>query len=371
MTTTSSNLRKAAVLIRSLDTDTAAAMLGQLSHEEATSIRAAIRELGPVDAEEQADVVAEFRRTRPAAGAAASKGVELELSSKAEGVEAQPATIEQLAPAAGRFQFLAGAPTNVIVRFLAREHAQTIAVVLSHLPPERAAEVLGELPEKLQSEAIDRLSMLGETDPESVAVLERELAAWVAARSDARTASARHRETVANILAAADDRTRRRLLGKLKSGDVELAEQILPMASARAAAEKPVASIGDLRRRLSPLQQRVAAAPPVSSAPKPQAPALPRIEFDHLIHLDNATLTALLRSVDSNVLAIALAGSRDEFIDRVCAQMPKATARVFRKELRKLGPTRLSDVEAAQRAVADAAAMHLVHRRATLAAAQA
>ncbi|HVT29159.1 MAG TPA: hypothetical protein VHE81_14180, partial [Lacipirellulaceae bacterium] len=64
MATIDANLRKAAVFLRSLDTDTAAMMLGQLSADEAAAIRRAMRALGPVDAEEQADVVAELCRAR-------------------------------------------------------------------------------------------------------------------------------------------------------------------------------------------------------------------------------------------------------------------------------------------------------------------
>ncbi len=49
MTNVDPNLRKAAVLLRSLDADTAAVMLGQLSAEEAATIRAAMRAVGQVE----------------------------------------------------------------------------------------------------------------------------------------------------------------------------------------------------------------------------------------------------------------------------------------------------------------------------------
>jgi flagellar motor switch protein FliG len=81
-------------------------------------------------------------------------------------------------------------------------------------------------------------------------------------------------------------------------------------------------------------------------------------------------LSAVLRQVDADVLALALAGSHEELVDRICDQMPKRTAREFRRQLRRLGPTRLSDVEAAQRAVAQVAARQLAERRQALAAAR-
>jgi flagellar motor switch protein FliG len=97
----------------------------------------------------------------------------------------------------------------------------------------------------------------------------------------------------------------------------------------------------------------------------------PRVAFDDLIRLDSRTLSSILRQVDANVLALALAGSREELVDRICDQMPKRTARGSRRELRRLGPTRLSDVEAAQRAVAQIAGQQLAETRQTLATSRA
>src|SRR3954465_7843557 len=75
------NMRKAAVLLRSLDADTATMMLRQLSSEEAAAIRAVMRAVGPVEPGEQADVVAELRRVRPSKKMSDSGDVELALSS--------------------------------------------------------------------------------------------------------------------------------------------------------------------------------------------------------------------------------------------------------------------------------------------------
>src|SRR5262245_52737607 len=139
------NLRKAAVLLRSLDSDTAMLMLGQLSAEEATSLRAAMRAIGQVQSDEQAEVMAELRADRtaksPIKNAVNTVGVELELSSsfatRAYGEESIAANSAQgHATAAKRFEFLESAPIPALVMHLAREHTQTIAVVLSHLAPE-------------------------------------------------------------------------------------------------------------------------------------------------------------------------------------------------------------------------------------------
>src|SRR6476646_1271018 len=84
MTTMDPNLRKAAVLLRSMDADTAAMMLAQLSSEEATTLRSALRSLGRVEADEQGELLHELRQQRPAKNSSITdtrRHVELSLSS--------------------------------------------------------------------------------------------------------------------------------------------------------------------------------------------------------------------------------------------------------------------------------------------------
>ena len=144
MTNVDPNMRKAAVLLRSLDADTAAVMLGQLSAEEAAAIRAAMRAVGQVETHEQADVMAELRGARPKKQFASHAGdVELALSSSfaadlSEDRVAEMNAANSPVATSKRFQFLESAPIHALVPHLAREHAQTVAVVLSHLAPQRA-----------------------------------------------------------------------------------------------------------------------------------------------------------------------------------------------------------------------------------------
>jgi len=363
------NLRKAAVLLRSLDGDTAALMLGRLSREEADAIRNAMRTLGAPDADQQANVIAELRREKRPESSAGSGDVELSLSSSFKGESrADSYSAHSAASQFKRFEFLESASVSALVRYLSREHAQTIAVVLSHLAPERAANILAGLLPKIQADTIERLSALGETDPDALSVLERELEAWFAKRGGPAT----RRDTMSAILAAADEKTRTSILGNMKQSNAAFSP---PIATKRAQR-----SISKSRSRpamyQSPTQKTTAATARNSSRepaherpaqPRaPAAPPLPRVDFDDLIHLDSRSLASVLREADSNVLALALAGSRDEMVDRICAQMPKRTARAFRRELRRLGPTRLSDVEMAQQVIAQIAARQQASRASAL-----
>jgi flagellar motor switch protein FliG len=363
MTNVDPNLRKAAVLLRSLDADTAAVMLGQLSTEEAATLRAAMRAVGQVDSGEQADVVAELRGARPKKQhTSAGVAVELDLSSSfASASDTDPVAMRMphsaVADRSKQFEFLENAPTHALVTHLSREHAQTIAVVLSHLPPERAAAVLAALPQKVQVQTVDRLSALGETDPECVSALKRELETWATQREGLRSSDGGRRDTMAAILAAADVKSRNQILSNMKDHKAAVASQFSRPRAERSAAAPLIVGRKPEKSAMPPAnafvrQPAVASAPRVETCP-------PHINFDDLAQLDSRTLSALLRQVDANVLALALVGSRDELVDRICEQMPKRTAREFRRQLRRLGPTRLSDVEGAQRVVARTAAKQL------------
>lgn len=378
MTVNVQNLRKAAVLIRSLDAETAAKLLSQLAPEEANEVRAAIRALGEVDPEEQADVATEFRRAKPLVHQPANKGVELQLSAAAAVDSDTP--LSRLERGAKRFDFLEQAPVDALAQFLVREHVQTIAVVLSYLAPQRAATVLVELPPSLQADTIERLSALGDTDPDCLSVVERELSAWVAKRTVGRTANPRRGDAVMSILAAADENSREQILTSLQTHKAPLAKQLSPLLpSSRRSSDR-------LERPTSPRnlqaeglgtrnwgQERKTSNSPSAAdhdlAPRPAAPAtslrppVPHISFDDLVQLSATELAAVLRDVDASVLALALAGSHDELVDRICDPMPRRTAKAFRRQLGRLGPTRLSDVEAAQRLVAAAAARRIAERR--------
>ncbi|MGD9632089.1 MAG: FliG C-terminal domain-containing protein [Pirellulales bacterium] len=365
MPNASTQLRKAAILIRSLDADGAAAVLARLSPEEARQVRLAIQSLGEVDADERDDVSAEFCRSGSVARENPRHGVELELSSELPGEPAYPMYPSK--SAVRPFEFLEQARVESLVPYLAREQAQTVAVVLSYLTPPRAAEVLAAMPEKLQAATIERLSLLGETDPDTLQVLERELAEWLARQHASRTRPTQRIDTVNAILSAADQRSRGQILANLLKHNRELANQIAPSALPRPAPAPTIAEqIADCGSQIADLKAAMTAQPPAATRPpsairNPQ-PEIPLLHFDDLTRFDAAGLAAVLKGVDSELLVLALVGASDELVAHVTAPMPPKVAKAFRGRLHRCGPTRLSDVEAAQHEVARIASQ-IVHAR--------
>jgi flagellar motor switch protein FliG len=324
------NLRKAAVLVASLDRATAARLLEQMSAEQAQRVRQMIDDMGPLDPLEQKEVIEEFFRIGPMVPDRQPAGIELD-SSLAKRLAMNPDVADEVpqehysAQRTSRppvkqppFRFLNDAPSDVLANCLEREHPQTIAVVISHLLPERAAEVLASLPANLQTDVVRRLVNLDEADPEILREVEQSLESWLAehVRGDRRRSAGM--VALSNILQASEQRTQQEILANLARHDRQLA--------------------GHLRMKQIPGK----------AAPR-------RWTFEDVAELDNAALVTLLHRSDAETVVLSLAGAKDELIDRVVHQLPFGEGKTLRYALDNLGPTRLSDVERAQQNLADLA----------------
>ena len=62
--------------------------------------------------------------------------------------------------------------TEDLVALLADEHPQTVALVLSHLPADQAAEALGAMPPELQAPLVRRIAAIDEPSAEIIRDVE-------------------------------------------------------------------------------------------------------------------------------------------------------------------------------------------------------
>jgi flagellar motor switch protein FliG len=230
--------------------------------------------------------------------------------------------------------------------------------VLSYLAPARAAQVLAALPDRLQAETVERLSVLGDTDPKSLQVLERELADWVERQRATRARITQRSGTVDAILAAADQQARDEILGNLLKHNRSLAQQFTAVSSRHN--EQPTIIASGSGQKVSETPDSLASGLP-SRAPQSR-PQLPQIHIDDLARMDKASLAAVLRTMDPEILVLALAGASDALVERITEEMPRKVAKTFRRKLNCNGPMRLRDIEAAQQAVV-AAAAEILHAR--------
>lgn len=307
---TTQNLRKAAILVASLDRSSADALLNQMTAEQAQRLRRALVELGPVDPDEQTEVIEEFFRIGPLVPVKFPAGVDLDGRlarqmgfAAAGGSTATPRA--SLDPQRAPFRFLEEASATELARYLEREHPQTIAVVVSHLPPERGADLLACLSASLQAEVARRLVDLEAADPEVVREVERGLQSWLAEQLKSRQRRKAGLATLEGILQAADHRTQHELLSNLGNYDEQLVRNLTP--------------------------------------PRRQLPTMAELE-----QWDDTALALLLERANPEVMSLALAASSAGLVERVLGGLPRAQAKALRHRIEHLGPTPLSDLEAAQ-----------------------
>jgi len=361
MSKLSPSIRKAAILISTLDDRAADTLLEQMGDEMAARVRSALVELDDIPAAEQQAVLTEFfAGGKPALPpvAAEDDGVQLDLS-QVEHVEQTPA--EPILPRNQRpFVFLDDVPPWETARVLAREGAQTIAVVIGRLEPALAAQLLESLSPELATDALERMAWLEEPAAEVLADIERQLRLDLAAFLSPRGGS----DSLAGmqaLLSEMDSDARDRVLAGLLQRNGRLARQLgyEPATAGTVASRYRVESSGE---RGAPAPRFLEGGQLVDSSHReahasrsPARHPAPLFEFDDLLTLSDEALRRVFAAAEPRVVMLALTGAPEPLLARILGQLPAADAATLRKRLNHPGAIRLSDIEAAQEQLATVA----------------
>lgn len=355
----SNSLRRAAILVSTLDPASADRLLDQLPAEQAERIRSAIMSLDDFSSDEQQQIAAEFLGKD---STQESGGVELELSSgsssdyypapvaeqqhreKAPAVYSLP-TASQDAGSDAPLAFLEETDPALVAQVLLREHPQTLAVVVASLSPLAAAKVLEQLPPAISTETLHRMAFLHEMSSDVVADIARELRKQL----DQHPAGVRPaaKNAVLAVIDALGGSRRKHLVDELASRDARLVRQL-------GLGKAPTLPSGS--RRLPPSsdsQQLPRNTQPSQSAARPKTRL--SIEFDELTSLDDASLKRVLSEVAPRTAMLALSAAEPRLIKRILKQLPPRDAAALSRELDHPGPVTLRQLEAAQREVAEVA----------------
>ena len=76
--------------------------------------------------------------------------------------------------------------------------------------------------------------------------------------------------------------------------------------------------------------------------------------FDDLVLLDDRSIQRLLKEIETKDIAVALKATSDEVKNKIFSNVSERVAVMIQEEMEFMGPTRLSDVEAAQSRIVDA-----------------
>jgi flagellar motor switch protein FliG len=304
-------LRKAAIVILSLDKPLAAEVLSQLRKDEVEALTMEITRLSDVTKEEQEVAIDEFYNLGMARVQIERGGIEYaqNLLEESLGKEKAQQIIDSVKQSmlSVPFGFLHKAGADNLLTFIQEEHAQTIALILSHLPATLAAEVLAGLPSNKQLEVVRRVANMEQTSPEVIRDVERSLEVRMSSAFNQQLEKAGGVQSVAQILNVADRMTNKGILENLQEDDPDLVDQI---------------------KRLM-------------------------FTFDDLMKLDNKSIQALLKEVENSQWAMALKGASEELRQKVMGNLSQRAAVMLQEEMEYLGPVRVSDVEAMQQVIVD------------------
>jgi flagellar motor switch protein FliG len=303
-------VRKAAILLMSMEEDNAAQILSMLPRRYVEKVSIAIAQLDMVSSAEQERVIHEFLQTRPSAIGPSSGGLDKAktLVKKALGKDAgDMLSVLQQTLESMPFGFLHKADPQNILSFLIEEHPQTIAMVLSHLPPALASGVLGGLPPTRQLAVIERIAVMGQTSPDAVEEVEKALTTRMALFMTQAYQKVGGVPAVAEILNVSDRATERNIFDGLSKTKGELVQEI---------------------RRLM-------------------------FVFEDLIKLADKDIQTVLKNVETNQWALALKGASQPLQEKILGNLSQRAADMLREEMEFLGKVRLSEVEAMQQKIVD------------------
>jgi flagellar motor switch protein FliG len=299
-------VRKAAILLLSLEKPIAAEVLSQLPKGMVESVTLEIAKIDDITKDQVEAVLREFRGMVRERVPIERGGIEFanDLLKQSLGTEGAGEILENVRNSMNSvpFGFLHKTGAENILTFIVEEHPQTIALIMSHLPTSMAAEVLSGLPSNKQIEVIRRVANMEQTNPEVVKDVEASLERRMKSMFNQQLEKAGGVRLVAQILNVTDRMTNKGVLENLEQEDSDLVNEI---------------------KRLM-------------------------FVFDDLLKLDDKAIQAVLKEVDNNQWAIALKGASDELKQKVLGNLSERAAELLKEEMQYAGPQRVSDVEAMQ-----------------------
>ena len=304
-------VRKAAVLLLTLTQDEAAEILKRLPPEAVEEVSREIASLGDITLDLRKNVFGEFYEQALANQYLTEGGLEyarqlLEKTlprSEAERVIKQVTQQVQTTP----FSFLQKAESENLLTFIQDEHPQTIALILAHLPSQKASEILVGLPSQKQIEVVKRVANMEQTNPEVIKEVERGLEHRLSDIVSQTFEKAGGVDTVAEILNLADRSTEKGIMEGLEAEDPDLVEQI---------------------RRLM-------------------------FVFEDILLVNDKGIQSVLKEVDNEELALALKTASEELRQKIFKNMSERAAQLIQEDMQYMGPVRVSDVEGAQQKIVD------------------
>jgi len=195
--------------------------------------------------------------------------------------------------------------SRAIAEMIRLEHPQIIAIVLSFLDPDQAAEILVEFSEQVRTDVVMRVATLDGIQPNALQELDEILEKQFSLGANVKSSALGGVKKAADILNFVDGTVESKVIEEINATDEDLSQQI---------------------------QDNM-------------------FVFDNLIDLDDRGMQTLLREVSSDQLLLALRGAPEELRNKIFKNMSSRAAEMLKDDLEAAAPVKLSEVEAAQKEI--------------------
>lgn len=303
-------IKKAAILMISLGPETSAEIMKMLPDSYIQKVSYEIANIDYVKPEEREEIINEFMDMTQAREYILDGGIEYakDLLNKALGAQRAKEVIDMLNQIQLRekpFNIARKADTAQLTTLLLGEHPQTVALILSYIQSDKAADVLMQFPLEEQADIAERIGTMTQTSPAVIekieSVIESKFSSFI--DNDIETVGGVH--TLVEILNVVGRSTEKTIVAELEETQPELAEEIK-------------ASL---------------------------------FTFEDIVTLSNSDVQKVLRDVEHDDLVMSLKGVSEDLREFVFNNVSTRAEESLREDIEFLGPARLSAVEEAQQQV--------------------
>lgn len=201
----------------------------------------------------------------------------------------------------GVWERLAGLKVKVLADYLAGEHPQTAALILSQLPSEHTARVIGELPHDFSLDCLDRMMRIEEVDRRVLEAIEEALNVNLIAPHSG-PSQAEPAERIANIFNLIDRSTGAALMERWRKASQTEADRVRSLM----------------------------------------------FTFEDFAKLSPVAIQTLLKSLDRDLLVLALKAANQDMRNVFMEQMSARASRMLENQIDSLGSVRLKEAQMAQ-----------------------
>ncbi len=297
-------LKRAAIFVMYLQPTAARKLLAELDDDEVKSLARTMSELGEVDQELVEDVVDSFLSQLGAASYVATTGQDFARRFLPDLLSAdrkeQISSTVRLHNQAAFEAFVRARPPRAVAAALVDEHPQVQAVAMLRMGVENAARVLGCFPEETQTDLTIRMTNVDRVAPEFADDIEAAIRAAIV-------------DVEEPLSLGGIDRTAR-ILGRLPTEQNNVVLREVRMHSEELA--------DDLIKKM--------------------------VRFEDLERMDNRSMQALLRALESTDVVVALRGASASLRDKILANVSQRAAADLKEELEIGAPIRRQIVREAQ-----------------------